>query len=118
MESKFEFVECSICASKPGSPTLCESCLKNRNTIEYLNSRIFNLEKDLEVSDHLLNERNKVLNAIPKCKVHGSQCIPNAIEWIERVKTLGNIIFNKDNKIESNKTTQSPKQSIRKNNIR
>jgi len=29
-----EFKECKECASKPGSPILCESCLHNRQVIE------------------------------------------------------------------------------------
>ena len=28
-----EFMECSACAAKPGSPTLCASCLHNRRVI-------------------------------------------------------------------------------------
>lgn len=31
-----DFVECSICAAKPGSPTLCRSCLHNRDAIYQL----------------------------------------------------------------------------------
>jgi len=36
MDMKYEFRECSVCAAKPGSPILCESCLANRQTIERL----------------------------------------------------------------------------------
>lgn len=32
-----EFMECSVCAVKPGSPTLCPSCLYNRDVAEQLN---------------------------------------------------------------------------------
>lgn len=28
-----DFVECATCAAKPGSPTLCASCLHNRAVI-------------------------------------------------------------------------------------
>jgi hypothetical protein len=31
-----EFVECAACAAKPGSPSLCASCLRNRATIHQL----------------------------------------------------------------------------------
>jgi len=37
-----EFVECPECASKPGSPTLCDSCLKNRNSISKLKQELEN----------------------------------------------------------------------------
>lgn len=32
-----EFKECESCSAKPGSPTLCESCLHNRTVISDLN---------------------------------------------------------------------------------
>ena len=34
-----EFMECSICAAKPGSPTLCPSCLHNRALIGRLENQ-------------------------------------------------------------------------------
>jgi predicted nucleic-acid-binding Zn-ribbon protein len=34
------FVECSVCAAKSGSPTLCDSCLANRSTISRLESML------------------------------------------------------------------------------
>ena len=35
-----EFVECETCAAKPGSPPLCPSCLKNRETIGVLRGAV------------------------------------------------------------------------------
>ncbi len=35
-----EFIECDICRVKPGSPTLCSSCLSNRQTISDLRALI------------------------------------------------------------------------------
>jgi hypothetical protein len=43
------------------------------------------LKHELEVTDKLLNERQRVLDAIPECQIHGS-CVPHAIEWIEEMK--------------------------------
>ena len=42
MNSPFrhEFEECPECAAKPGSPTLCPSCLHNREIIEDLYNRL------------------------------------------------------------------------------
>lgn len=34
---KMEFKECDGCSAKPGSPTLCKSCLHNRQVISDLN---------------------------------------------------------------------------------
>ena len=48
-------------------------------------SNCADLKHKLEVTDKLLAERQRVLDAIPECKVHGS-CIPHAIEWIEEMK--------------------------------
>jgi hypothetical protein len=40
-EINIEFVECDTCRAKPGSPILCNGCLKNRQIIykagEYIN---------------------------------------------------------------------------------
>lgn len=41
------FIECKICASKPGSPILCDSCLSNRATIAQLEGKIKELENIL-----------------------------------------------------------------------
>jgi len=35
-----DYVECSICSNKPGSPTLCPICLYNRNLVSQLNEII------------------------------------------------------------------------------
>lgn len=46
------------------------------------------LEKELEVTDQLLAERDRLLEAIPPCPIHG-KCVPHAIEWVEEQKTGG-----------------------------
>jgi len=35
-----EFTECATCASKPGTPTLCDACLANRDLIASLKSAV------------------------------------------------------------------------------
>lgn len=40
------------------------------------------LRAELEITNKLLDERNRLLDAIPKCNVHGA-CIPHAIEWVK-----------------------------------
>jgi len=35
-----EFMECEDCRSKSGTPTLCESCIHNRDIIEHLKDEI------------------------------------------------------------------------------
>lgn len=53
--------------------------------IEQLKTANANLQKELKVTEELLEERQKVLDAIPECKSHGS-CVPHALEWIEEMK--------------------------------
>lgn len=36
-----EFIECDTCRAKPGSPMLCDGCMKNRHTISSLGNRRF-----------------------------------------------------------------------------
>ena len=48
-------------------------------------SNCADLKHELEVTDKLLNERQRVLDAIPECPSHG-KCVPHAIEWIEEMK--------------------------------
>ncbi len=53
--------------------------------------RIKRLKKELALSDVLLKDRSKLLEAIPQCPAHGP-CVPHALEWISQVKTLSKII--------------------------
>lgn len=48
-----------------------------RNSAEELES----LSKELAVTDELLKDRERLLDAIPQCPTHG-KCIPHALEWI------------------------------------
>jgi hypothetical protein len=50
-----------------------------------LNNTIEALREELRMTDALLAERQRVLEAIPPCPQHGS-CVPHALEWIERAK--------------------------------
>ena len=41
------------------------------------------LKRYIRVTEELLVERNRVLDAVPECPVHGPQCVPHALEWIK-----------------------------------
>lgn len=65
-----------------------------QNTITALKSQVRFLDKDnvklqeeLRISDELLKSHNELLKEIPECELHGA-CLPHAIEWIKKVKTL------------------------------
>ena len=45
------------------------------------------LSEELKVTEGLYRERQRVLEAIPECNVHGD-CIPHALEWIEKMKAI------------------------------
>lgn len=45
------------------------------------------LRGTLTICDNLISEKNRVLDVIPRCKTHGSQCVPHAIEWVEEQLT-------------------------------
>lgn len=44
------------------------------------------LREELDVTDKLLEQRERLLRAIPECPEHGAGCVPHALEWIERAK--------------------------------
>ena len=50
--------------------------------------KVTELEKEIVVTDGLLEDRQRVLDAIPACPRHGS-CVPHAIEWVKKVQELG-----------------------------
>lgn len=52
-----------------------------------LHDRVVELERELKVTDGLLDERNRVMDAIPECQSHGKQCVPHALRWIAETRT-------------------------------
>lgn len=46
----------------------------------------YELEQLAVAQGQLLDARNVLLRAIPGCKAHGDECVPHAIEWVERMK--------------------------------
>lgn len=44
------------------------------------------IKQDLEVTEKLLNERQRLLDAVPECPMHGS-CVPHALEWLGKAKS-------------------------------
>ena len=48
-------------------------------------SCVKSLQDQLKVTDSLLNERQRLLDAIPECALH-DKCVPHALEWIEKAK--------------------------------
>lgn len=56
-EYKEDFVECKECASKIGSPTLCPSCLMNRETINTLKTRLSKKSEPEEITGEELAQQ-------------------------------------------------------------
>ncbi|MEW6115633.1 MAG: hypothetical protein AB1553_01875 [Nitrospirota bacterium] len=55
-----------------------------RALIRHLLDELQKAQEEIKISDKLLAERNRVLEAIPECPIHGKQCIPHAMDWIQR----------------------------------
>jgi len=49
------------------------------------------LKEYIRTLEHLVDGRDRLLAAIPACKVHGEDCIPNALVWIEAQKRMGKL---------------------------
>lgn len=49
------FVECAVCAAKPGSPQLCVSCLSNRTAINILNRIVRAQAEKLSLATYALS---------------------------------------------------------------
>jgi hypothetical protein len=48
------------------------------------------LKEELRITDDLLTARMRVMDAIPECPAHGGNCVPHALEWIEKEKATLN----------------------------
>ena len=44
--------------------------------------------EELDVTNKLLEERNRLLNAIPECPEHGAQCVPHGIEYLAKLEAV------------------------------
>ena len=58
-----------------------------RKEIAELKQKLAYTEALLKVTDSILNERQRLLDAIPECPAHGA-CVPHALEWIEKAKAI------------------------------
>jgi hypothetical protein len=68
-------------------PDLAEEIRLTYMLLEIVRAKRNDLEAELKVTDELLRDRQRVLDAIPPCPVHGP-CIPHALAWIERAKAM------------------------------
>jgi hypothetical protein len=50
------------------------------------------LKEELRITDDLLTARMRVMDAIPECPEHGGNCVPHALEWIEKAKAVMNCV--------------------------
>lgn len=42
------------------------------------------LREHITTLEQIFAERQRVMEAIPECPVHGSECVPHALEWIKQ----------------------------------
>lgn len=64
--------------------TRCEFLQEKVSRVDTEVMRCAELEEELMVTDKLLAERQRVLDAIPECEIHGKNCAPHALEWIAK----------------------------------
>ena len=55
--------------------------------LERMREGIAIMKETHRATSGLLEQRQRVLNAIPDCPTHGANCVPHAIEWIHQAKT-------------------------------
>jgi hypothetical protein len=60
-----------------------EQLITERTTLENLLSE---KEQEIATADKLLSARNAVLDKIPECPAHGTQCMPHCEAWISSAK--------------------------------
>ncbi len=58
-----------------------------RSVITDIDTQMLWIEKnDLGVTESLLEQRQRVLDEVPECPIHGGNCVPHAVEWIKAKK--------------------------------
>lgn len=75
-----------------GGVTFCKGCYRMEeceygdyiSVVDYaaLLARLHAAEEELRITNALLEQRERVLNAIPECPMHGPDCVPHAVEWV------------------------------------
>jgi hypothetical protein len=84
------FKEFQSCSEKPGIPALCEACLSNRDLIANLLEENKQLKEEIEVDNAIIAERDRLMDEIPGCFIHGNRCVPHAINWVKDMVKLEN----------------------------
>ena len=79
-------MSCPICDQKPMNCDCTEAEIQLHDECESLIARVSELEEEVRIDNKLITERDKLLNAIPECSVHG-KCVPHALEWISERKS-------------------------------
>ena len=64
-----------------------QKAFEYRTQLDEANERVAELKEELLVAEKLLEQRQRVLNAIPDCPTHGANCVPHAVEWVHQAKT-------------------------------
>lgn len=83
---ELNFMECSVCKSKPGTPQLCESCLNNRAVISRFKEAFGILIEAVSTFRSAVDRLSEIRSVLsypkkcrckkpwfenPNCKVHG-----------------------------------------------
>ncbi len=92
------FMECTLCARQPGSPTLCLSCQHNRNIIELQKGELQRsadaehmrvLDREVQYLRANLNRmRGHILSALPMIEAPGIAYLLHEDPIVELTKAL------------------------------
>lgn len=70
---------------KTYAPVYVDDYIRQFKQSKFTQPEVDAIRKELEVTEQLLNERQRVLDAIPECPGHGRNCVPHALAWIEKM---------------------------------
>ena len=62
--------------------------LVHTKELSTLKEQVEGYKAELELTNDLLSDRMRVINAIPECKSHGNNCVPHCEDWVKNMKTL------------------------------
>lgn len=75
-------VSCSVPTPKQDDPLATAAYIRRHGYVEEADL-IERMQREIDVSDRLIEMYKSVLDAIPECPAHGA-CVPHAIEWIKQ----------------------------------
>lgn len=71
-----------------GRDTKLDALQESIDLNQYLMQALIESEDLVKLTDAILEQRSRVLKAIPECNAHGDECVPHALDWVKEHKRL------------------------------